>query len=143
MTLNLLVTIEVVFAVELLLAKSLETLGFGNNQSSLVSIEDFGEFFQSATFGFDVELPDDEKFNDQPDAVYKIVLPANSVQSDRVDVRVEEKSKVDTKTLDSHTLGTDGEGHDFDNVGNGKRSPGSVIGGIEQEDHSNGGGTSR
>lgn len=57
-----------------------------------------------------------------PHNVNKVVLPPNGIDSGGVDVRVEEKSKVNGKGRESHSLGTDTEWKNLHRVSHSKRT---------------------
>lgn len=91
----------------------------GSNSATdngVVAVEVLGNFLERGVAGLDVELPDDEEFETEPDAVDDVVSPLDAAQSDGVDVLVEEESKVDAQEHQSHALGTDVVGQDFDRV---------------------------
>jgi len=82
---------------------------------------------------------DDNQLNSDPDTVEDIVLPANVVKTDGVDVLVEDQSDLDEQVHQHETLSTNVERQDLDGVGDQKTGPGEVIGGGVNEDHGNDG----
>lgn len=56
------------------------------SHSSIFAIEKFCNFLESWPLGFDEEKPDTQDFDDQDDNIYKLKLPLQMLQADRVDV---------------------------------------------------------
>lgn len=56
----------------------------------------------------------------KPAAINDIVLPANIVKGDGIDVLVEDERKGDGEVEDGEALGTNGEGQDLNGIGDDK-----------------------
>lgn len=66
-----------------------------------------------------------------------IVLPANVVQGNGVDIGIEEQSKIDHGEHVAHSLGADAERQDLDGVPDEQTRPGDIVESVVQENHSN------
>ena len=60
---------------------------------SILAIKVFGNFFQRRIPGLNEEEVDDNQFESEPDTIENIVLPTDVVESDRVDILIEEDCK--------------------------------------------------
>ena len=88
------------------LLENLET-SLGSNVTSektLLTIEVLDYFLERSVSGLDVEEVDDHKLETEPAIVDDVVFPVELVESDGVDVGVEEKSEIDSKEEDCETL---------------------------------------
>jgi len=113
--------------------------GGGKLFGSLVSIEDGSGFFESAVLSLhDVEVTEDG-LESNPADVHNVVLPANLVKSDGVDVLIEDECEGDREVEDIETLGTDVVGENLHCVRHDKGSEGDIVSGVEQEDECNDG----
>src|SRR5579859_920144 len=65
------------------------------SNSSSISIEDFGHFFQSSSVSLGIKEEHGEQLNQKPTIIDNIVFPTNWLESNRIDVVVEEESCVD------------------------------------------------
>ena len=109
--------------------------GSSSTNSSSVTIEVASNFFERRVLGLDVEEVDNDEFESEPDAVDNVVLPLDGVQSDGVDVGVEEQRKVDTSEHVAHGLGADGVRQNLDGVTDKETGPGHVVERVVEEDH--------
>lgn len=66
-------------------------------------------------------------FDKDPNAVHDVVLPADGVQRDWINVGVEEDGEADGELFDSDTFGTLLEGEYFDHVGVSECVPTNVV----------------
>jgi len=121
---------------ELLLSKS--SSGVTTN-ASILTIEVLGNLLKWGVAGLDEEEVDDDKLNGEPAAVDNIVLPLNVLESNWVDVVVEEESQVDEHEHDGHTTSTDLEWENLDGVTDKETGPSQVVTGIVEEDESDDG----
>lgn len=108
--------------------------GVSTNQSS-ITIEVASNFLKRRVLRLNVEEIDDDKFEREPDAVDNVVLPGNVVQSNGVDVGVEEQRKVDAGEHVAHGLGTDGVRQNLNSVTDQETRPSDVVEGVVEEDH--------
>lgn len=82
---------------------------------------------------------DNDQLNGYPDAVEDVVFPAEVLETDGVDILVEDQCDLDTQVHQHETLSTDVVRQNLDGVGNQKTGPGKVVGSVVDEDHSNDG----
>lgn len=100
-----------------------------------VAVEVAGNLLERGVLGLDVEEVDNDEFHSEPDAVDDVVLPADVVEGNGVDVGVEEQSEVNASEHVAHGLGADGVGQNFDGVTDEKTRPGDVVERVVEEDH--------
>ena len=62
----------------------------GTSNHCVITVEVLSDFLEWGVAGLDVEEVDDSEFDGEPDAVNDVVLPANVVEGDGVDVLIEE-----------------------------------------------------
>lgn len=93
--------------------------------------------------GLDKEEEDNGKLEREEDAVHNVVLPADALERDRVQVVVEEERQVDAHEQDRHSTGTDLVGQNLDGVADQQAGPGQIVAGEVQEDQGDDGGTGR
>lgn len=109
--------------------------GSSSTNRSGVTVKVASNFFERGVLGLDIEEVDDDEFESEPDAVDNVVLPLDGVQSDGVDVGVEEQREVDTSEHVAHGLGTDGVGQNLNGVTDKETGPGNVVECVVEEDH--------
>lgn len=118
-----------------------------------VAIEVLGDFLEGSVLGLDVEEVDEGEFGAEPDALHvfisiekqiilevrtyidDVVLPANLVECNRVDIGVEEQRQVHHDEHVAHTLGAEREGQDFYSVADEETGPGEIVASVVEEDH--------
>src|SRR5690606_2533325 len=98
------------------------------------TIEVLGDLLKWSVAGLNEEEVDEGKLNGEPAAVDNVVLPADCVHGNWVDVVVEEESQVDEQEHDSHTTSADLEWENLDSVTDEETRPGQVVAGVVQED---------
>lgn len=88
------------------LAQKLPCLGSGSiaTHHCAIAVEILGDFLEWCVFGLDKELPHHDQLEADPDTVHDVVLPADGVKGDRVDVLVEPERHVDEEEHDGETL---------------------------------------
>lgn len=87
------------------------------NINRVIAIEVLGDFLHGSIPGFDQEGVDNEDLRSKEDAVDNVILPANGVEGNRVDVLVEEEGRGDAEVQPGETLGTETVGENFGGVG--------------------------
>ena len=102
-----------------------------------IAVEVLGDFLERGVAGLDVEAVDDDELDEEPDVVDDVVLPAEGVERDGVDVAVEEEGQVDTQEHDGDALGADAVGQDLDTVADQQSRPGRVVEDVVDEDEGN------
>ena len=93
------------------------------SDSSGISIENLGHFFQGGSSGFRIEDEDNSKFDEEPDVIDNVVFPADGGKGNWIDVVVEEERCIDAKEHDGETLCTKSIWNNFDCVGDEETRP--------------------
>lgn len=104
------------------------------NHSSL-AIEVLGNLLERGVLGLNVVLPDDSQLDGEPAAVDDVVPPLDVLESDGVDVLIEEEGDVDHEEDHGHTLGTNVVRQNLDAVSDEETGPGQVVEDVVDEDH--------
>jgi len=118
------------------LLENLET-SLGSNittEKTLLTIEVLDDFLERSVSGLDVEEVDDHKLETEPAIVDDVVFPVELVESDGVDVGVEEESEIDSEEENCETLCTNLVWQDLNTVTDQKTRPRAVVEDVVQED---------
>lgn len=105
----------------------------------ILLLEQEGQLLESAPTGLREQEVDEDDLESEPEDVGKIVLPAGVLESDGVDIGVEEVGKTAKELEDGDTTGTGGVWEEFDEVCVGESIVGHVVtGGIGEDEEDNG-----
>src|SRR5579859_3647270 len=105
------------------------------SDSSLLPIKDLRHLLQRRSLGLRIEEVHGKQFNKKPYIIDNVILPANSLECDGIDVIVEEESGVDAEEHDGKTLSAEGIGNDFDGVCDKETGPGKGVRGSVKDEH--------
>lgn len=93
----------------------------------LLALKHEAELLESTVVRLGEEQVYCSDLDEDPDTVHDVILPANRVESDRVDVSVEEYSKSYCQLFDSDTFRSLLERKDLDHVGVCQSVPADVV----------------
>lgn len=96
--------------------------GVAESTRGVLAIEQRRGFLEGKTPRLDDEEVAEDELEGDPAAVHNVVLPAELLERDGVDILVEDEGEGDGEVEDVETLGTEAVRKDLDGVGDDERS---------------------
>lgn len=93
----------------------------------VLAVEQGGSLLERETLRLDDEEVEEDELEGDPAAVDDIVLPAQIIEGDGVNVLVEDEGKGDGEVEDAQTFCTEAVGQDFDCVSDDERAEGQTV----------------